>query len=53
MLSKFRSNVSVPIETNLIEMIDKISYEKDYPSRAAYIRTAIVEKLTRDGDLKK
>lgn len=46
--SKFMSNVSVPLEIDVIERVDKIVYEKDYKSRSEYIRLAVKEKISKD-----
>ena len=43
----YKSNVSVPLEPNLIAEVEEIAYSKDL-SRSAYIRIAIKEKLQRD-----
>ena len=43
----FKSNVSVPLEPDLIAEIEDIAYAKEL-SRSAYIRIAIKEKLKRD-----
>lgn len=47
----YKCNVSVPLEIELIEEVDTISAEQR-SSRAAYIRSAIKERVERDKNSK-